>query len=415
VSAISGGEAGELAVPEPGLAAEAAPGQAAQDRPEVEAPLWRAALLATLPAWVVAHILIVLIQDLAERHTPPYAAAIPGRPPIHHLFTQLYTWDTAWYAGIAQHGYAGVPSEGIRFWPLLPLCVRALGLLGIDPLTGVLIVCWAAAFAFGALTYRLAYSLRPDRAFARRAAWLSQLAPGAFVLVMGYTEALAGLLAAAFLLAIRLGGEPGQGRRRWIRHAGGFVAGFCSGLVRPAGWMLCVPGVIEAARHVRRPSADAAARLAVAVSPLLGLGTFLWWVGVEYHDWLLPFSIQRQSNLRGTTLQDPIPSVLDSLNQVGNGAGAYTVILAIACLGLLWGCARRLPVSFTAWAAVSLAAAITAPHFSSFARYTAGILPLLLVGAMLTSDRRVWRWTICASAALCAYFAYQAFVGIYIP
>jgi hypothetical protein len=398
-------------IPERTPAAEPAPARCAGR------PLWLASLLAALPAWAAAHVLVLAMQNYARRRNPPFPAEMPGREQIHHLFDALFTWDTAWYSGIAEHGYAGVPGDGIRFWPLLPLSIRSLDLVGIGALTGALVVCWIAALAFGMLMYRVALALGGDPATARRAAWLSQLAPGAFVLVMGYTEALAGMLAAAFLASILLT-RPGvlptaRATRLW--YAAGFVAGVGSGLVRPTGWLLCLAGLVEVIHNRRDRPAGTAARLAVAASPVLGLLLFLGWVNSVYHDWLLPYSTQQAANLRGTTAANPWESALDSVNQGGNGAGALTVVLVVASVGLLWGCVRRLPPSFTVWAAVSLLAVITAPHFSSFARYSAGILPLLLVAAMLTTRRSAWWWTIGSSGALCGYFAFQSFIGIYIP
>jgi hypothetical protein len=383
--------------------------------------VWRAGLRAAVPAWIAARVLVIAVQDLASRATPNAPAKMPTGPVLHHLFNQLFSWDTAWYVGIAQSGYSGVASDGIRFWPLLPLVTRSLDVIGIGPETGVLVVCWAAALAFGVLMYRFALEAGADQAAARRSVWLSQLAPGAFVLVMGYTEALAGMLAAAFLIAIRQAapgrdeiGEGGGGRV-WLWHLVGIVAGFCSGLVRPTGWMLALPGAVEVLRHWRDPLAHTAARLLVALSPLLGVGTFLWWSRKTHGQWLLPYRTQELNGLRGTVAQNPIPSLLDSLNQSGNGAGAFTVILVVASLGLLWLCVRRMPVSYWLWSAVSIVSVITAPHFSSYARYASGILPLLVAGAMLTTNRHAWRWVLFSSAAFCAYFAYQGFIGVYIP
>ena len=399
--------------PAPTLAAASAPTAV---RP-ADRPLWLASLLAALPAWVIAHVLILAMQEYAERRNPPFAAQMPGREQIHHVFDALFTWDTAWYSGIAEHGYSGVPSDGIRFWPLLPLTIRSLDLVGIGALTGALVVCWAASLAFGMLIYRVALAVGGDEPMAGRAAWLSQLAPGAFVLVMGYTEALAGLLAAAFLASILLtrpGASP-TARATWTWYAVGFVAGVGSGLVRPTGWLLCLAGLVEVVGNRRDRPSGMAARLAVAASPVLGLLIFLGWVKAEYHDLMLPYSTQQAANLRGTTAANPFESALESINQSGNGAGAFTLLLVIASIGLLWGSVRRLPVSFTVWALASLAAVITAPHFSSFARYSAGIIPLLLVAAMLTTRRSAWWWTVGCSAALCGYFAFQSFIGIYIP
>lgn len=373
---------------------------------------WLAAFRSAAAAWLVAHLVIIAVQDLAERATPQFAAQMPGGPVLHHVFNQLYTWDTAWYLGIAQSGYSGVAHDGVRFWPLLPLVTRAVSAVGVPAATAILLVCWAGALLFGMLMYRLMLTVGGDAVAARRAAWLSQLAPGAFVLVMGYTEALSGVLAAAFLIAIR---QSARSRRVWLWHAAGFVAGLGSGLVRPTGLLLAAPGAIEAVRQRRDPAGQVLVRVLTALLPLLGTGLFLLWSHTVYGNWTLPYSIQKLEGLRGTYAQNPVTSALDSVNQTGNGAGAYTLILVVASAGLLWGCVRRLPVSYTAWASLSLLAAITAPHFSSFARYSAGILPLLLVAAMLTRDRWRWGWVLGGSTALCAYFAYQSFIGIYIP
>lgn len=392
---------------------------------------WGPAFRSALAAWVVAHVVIITVQDLAQRATPYFPAQMPGRPAIHHLFNQLFTWDTAWYAGIAQSGYHGVASDGVRFWPLLPLVTRTVAATGLGSLTAVLVVCWVASLLFGMLMYRLALTVGGDEVTARRAAWLSQLAPGAFVLVMGYTEALAGVCAAAYLIAIRQsaavsrrearggegdrGGDRGSNRQVWFWYAAGVLAGLGSGLVRPTGLLLAAAGLIELVRRWRDPWPHLAARALIAIAPPLGTGIYLLWSHHVYGNYTLPYTIQKLEGLRGTYAGNPLTSALDSVNQVGNGAGAFTLMLVVASVGLLGACVRRLPVSYTVWAALSLLAAVTAPHFSSFARYSAGILPLLLVAAMLARDWRRWAWAIGLSTALCAYFAYQSFIGIYIP
>lgn len=411
------------------FAAEAAPSvQAPTEAPDQGVRGWRAtwgpAFRSALAAWVAAHVVIILVQDIAQRAIPPFSAQMPGRPVIHHLFNQLFTWDTAWYSGIAQSGYKGVASDGVRFWPLLPLVTRAVAATGLGSLTAVLVVCWAGSLLFGMLMYRLALTVGGDDVTARRSAWLSQLAPGAFVLVMGYTEALAGVCAAAYLIAIRQSaasgreereGSEGSNRRVWLWYAAGVVSGLGSGLVRPTGLLLAAAGLIELVRRWRDPWPHLVARGLITIAPPLGTGIYLLWSHHVYGNYTLPYTIQKLEGLRGTYAGNPWTSALDSLNQVGNGAGAFTVVLVVASIGLLGACVRRLPVSYTVWAALSLLAAVTAPHFSSFARYSAGILPLLLVAAMLARDWRRWTWVIGSCTVLCAYFAYQSFIGIYIP
>jgi hypothetical protein len=185
--------------------------------------------------------------------------------------------------------------------------------------------------------------------------------------------------------------------------------------VRPTGLLLAAAGAIEVLRQRRDPLPHLAARVLVMLSPPLGTGIFLLWSHHVYGNYTLPYTIQKLEGLRGTYAGNPITSALDSVNQVGNGAGAFTLVLVVVSIGLLGACVRRLPVSYTVWAALSLLAALTAPHFSSFARYAAGIVPLLLVAAMLVKNRWQWAWVIGTSTALSAYFAYQSFIGIYVP
>ena len=117
-------------------------------------------------------------------------AQFPDGTPINGPMSQLLSWDTSWYLGLAEHGTrptappAGASSRCSRWSPW------RVGSLGIPPAAAILMICWLAAFAFGVLAFSSTLDLTGDEATASRAAWLSQLVPGAFALVMGYSEAL---------------------------------------------------------------------------------------------------------------------------------------------------------------------------------------------------------------------------------
>ena len=101
-------------------------------------------------------------------------------------------WDGSWYARIAEHGYAALPDESIRFFPLVPGLSRGLGAITpFDERAALVIVANASALVLGLLLYRLARLETGDAALARRSVWLLALAPPAYVFVMGYTEATA--------------------------------------------------------------------------------------------------------------------------------------------------------------------------------------------------------------------------------
>lgn len=399
---------------------------AASEQTGSERPMrpWRGAVAAAVPAWLVGTLLVIGLAELAS--SADERRGVMGLSPVfanEHL-RALFMWDTNWYVALARHGYAGNAHEAIRFFPLLPLTTRAVSALGIPAPAAILLLCWLAALGFAILVYRLTLLETRSALVARRATWLSQLAPGAFVLTMGYTEALSGLLAAAYLLAVRQYGADRRASRLWLWCAVGCVAGFGSGLVRPTGFLIAVVGGLELLmRLIRRDSlrvTDWIARLAMTISPVIGVGSFLWWCNHVNGDYLLPYREQTVGGLRGGVASNPWTSAwqtfaVPSTHGENGGVGMMSLVLVVASVGVLWACIRRLPLSLSAWAALNLVAALTAPFFSSFPRYLSGDIPLVIAAATLPRSRGAWLWTVGASAALCAFFAYRAFTGAYTP
>lgn len=347
----------------------------------------RDGLRAALPPWLLAHVIVLSVCVRIDRGA---------------IFAPLFAWDTHWYlaeAGGMAHGgnvfadYTG-PGGLAHFFPLTSLCVAGLALVTRLPVTFLLFAfCWILAWVFGALVHMIAMRETGDRTTARRAAWMSQLAPGAFVLVMGYTEPLAGVLAALYLLAIR------RQRAGWA-----LFAGLLAGVSRPTGVVLALPGLFEAVRAARRARwapRVVAAGLVQSASPVLGLFLYLAYCQWHFGDWILPYAQQVSSGNRGAVTQNPFATIQTLLNTPNSGSVLITSLVC-AAIGVfaLTACWGLLPGSFTAWSAVMFVLGITSPLFTSEPRYLAAVIPFCVSLPELIRGRRSWFAFLLANLAL---------------
>jgi hypothetical protein len=296
---------------------------------------------------------------------------------------------------LAENGYLAYGPSEVRFFPLLPGLVGAGHAVGIPVLPLLTAVCWIAALGFAAALHRLVLMETGDEPAARRSAWLIQLVPGANVLVLGYTEALAGLLAVAFFIALR------PGRRLSLAAP----LGVLSGLVRPTGLLLSAPAVVESLRH--RHDRGWLGRLLVAATPILGTVGFLSWSWYAFGDFLAPYRAQTGKELRGNVINTNWQFLFR--NSPGGYHWALVLALLLAAGLLLWLCVRRLPASYTVWAGLTVAAAVTAYGFHSLPRYLASAFPLVMAAALACQHRYVWRAVLWLSIA---GFAWVAYLGV---
>ena len=365
--------------------------------------LWRDATVA-LPGWITARVLVLSALPFA-RFVFDHAHATAPRLRLHE---GLLAWDGQWYEQIAKHGYAGTPRTGVRFFPLYPLAARALGVVFAHRYDVALVVLAnVPALLLGVLLVRLVRREGGDAAAAGRAAWLIALVPPAFVLVWGYSEAVAGCLAVAAFLALR--------RRRWWWAA---AAGFLSGLSRPSGGLLAVPALVEAVRGVREaPRKEVAARLVAVAAPVAGVATYLGWVGLRFGDALLPIRIQQQSWLRGRSA-DPLVSLSRAGSAAFNGHfggnGIHFPLMVLAAL-LVVVVFRRWPASYGAYALATLLVALSATRLGSSERYVFATFPFALGLVSLTRSTRVELAVLVTSGACMAGFATLAWLGAYVP
>jgi hypothetical protein len=323
----------------------------------------------------------------------------------------LLGWDAMWYRDIAEEGYQALPVEARRFFPALPTLVRmAAGVPGIDAGWTLIVLVNLAAVAFAFLAHRLALQWGMSAAAAQRVPWVIAFCPAAFVLAMGYTEAWFGVALCVVLLA-----AP---KHRWALV---IVAGLFGGLLRPTGVVLMLPIAIEAARGIvlvdRR---ELLTRIAAVASPAIGLLTYLAWSWAAFGDPWDPLTTQADPSLRGGFLFNPITSISNGLDAVAPGhirqMAPLLHLLWIGLAAVLLVVGRRLlPAPAVAFSLAMLLLGVTARGFTSFERYAASAVPLLLVAATLLTTPR--RRQVAATMAVLALWGYSfgAFLHAYVP
>jgi hypothetical protein len=369
---------------------------------------WLVAAAPTLIAsWLVARVVVAGSLALSA-YLRSQATDVAGTNPFPRA-TGLLGWDAAFYRDIATVGYAGLPDEARRFYPLLPLMARILGVgHAAGPVLLILVNVLALALAAG--VYRLVLSEGWGEAVGRRAVWLVAVAPPAFVLVMGYTEALAGVCAVVAFLGLRR-------ERWWLAAAGGAAAALC----RPTGLLLVLPALVETLRPAdhRRPVLP---RAAAVVAPLVGAGLYLAYLGVRFGDPLQPLRIQQEARLHGPAA-NPLSTIASAARgladgQVGTGLHVPWLVLLVVLLVVM---ARTLPASYTVWAGTTLVTSLVGTNLDSLERYAWSAFPFVLVAARLLGGRPgrwtrvLWPAALAGSAALLGSYALLAFLGLSVP
>jgi hypothetical protein len=352
-------------------------------------------------SWVTARVLVVGALALSAAIASKVTEISPG---AHLPRVGLLGWDAHFYSDIATHGYGGVDPQTRRFFPLLPLLTWLVGLGGHAAGVLLLVLVNVFAFAYGIALIRLARFEGMSVETARRAVWLLALAPPAFVMVMGYTEALAGLLAVITFYGLR-------SQRWWLAAAAGVLSGLC----RPPGALLLVPAAIEVWR-TRRAGGPWLPRIAAVIAPVVGAVAFLGYIGIRFGDPLQPLSVQQDPQLHGKLIS-PITLIHRAISGAGNHQLGTTLHLPwlLLFLLLLIPMARRLPASYTVWSALALVSALAGSNLASVERYCWSAFPFIFVGAALLSYRPLWRGVFALSSALLVVYASFAFLQFFVP
>jgi hypothetical protein len=361
-------------------------------------------LRAAVVPWALARVLVVGTLALTRFGVDHLENA---RRPVQ-LGQGLFAWDAAFYRDIAEHGYGAVRTGALRFFPLVPLLSRGLGVvfLGNDAVA-LIVIANGSALIFGALLYRLARLETGDPRLALRAAWFAAILPPAMALVLGYAEATFMALTVAMFLALR--------RRRF---AWAIPFGLLAGLTRPLGVLLAIPAAIEAARRWRSASPrDRVVRAGAVLSGPVGSGLYLLWVQVAYEDAWLPLRIQNERAHRGGTV-DPFTRVFDGIGDLIRGdrfGSGLHVLWAAVFVVLIVLLLRRLPASYGAYAAAVVIVNLSARNLDSFERYVMSAFPIVLAVALITARPDVERPVLALSAAGLVGYSVLGFLGVYVP
>ena len=365
------------------------------------------AVLAVLPAWVAARVLVAAALVIAHLSVRSFR---PDNPvALQRVRDGLLSWDGGWYRSIAEHGYATAGREALRFFPLYPLLGRGLGHVpGLGAGAALVVVANLASLLALAGLFLLVGHDRADPGLARRSVWLLALAPSAYAMVLAYADAVLLLCSVVVFLGIRTD--------RWWWAA---AAGLAAGADRPLGVLLVLPVAVElwSRRHTLDGTRERAGAAAALVAPLVGATAYLVWVGHRFGDVWLPFTVQQQNGHRGR-LAAPFDAMWHAAADALGGhhlGSALHIPWVLVCVGLAVLAWRRLPRSYAVFATAVLVVSLSSSNLDSFERYALGAFPLVVAASTCTSHRPVEIVVLVLSAAAMTGYATLAFLGVVVP
>jgi hypothetical protein len=353
-----------------------------------------------LGAWVCARLAVGMGFVVAEgirSNLRPDADLI-------HMKGGLLTYDAGWYRDLAERGYAGVPREGLRFFPLYHVVSRWLAWpFGGNSSLMLVIVANVSALVCLVLLHRLVLEEFGDDDLARRSMWVLALFPAAGTFVFGYSESLMLMLTLAMLLAVR--------RRSWLVA---ILFGILAGLCRPLAVLLVVPLAVDGLKGWNRVAFnERLLRLTTIGSPMIGVAAYLFYVGGTFGDWMEPITIQRGLR-RG--FQDPFTRLWDAFADLRSTlVGTPNLAFALVFAALLVVAARRQRMSWFLYALATWLVAMSANNIDSIGRYGLVAFPFVVAIAQLArSERAMWVVMTVSSAALTG-LTVMTLLGRYVP
>ncbi|MFF3461801.1 hypothetical protein ACWCQN_28225 [Streptomyces sp. NPDC001984] len=335
-----------------------------------------------------------------------------GRQPLLLLGR---SWDSAWYLGIAAHGYGRslhfrptVIHSDLAFFPLYPGLVRVV--TALTPLGGGaagLIVSWAAAGVAACGIYAVGARLY-GRGTGTALVLLWGLLPHSVVLSMAYTEPVLTAFAAWSLYAVLCG--------NWL-WAGLLAA--LAGLSRPNGFAVAAAVLAAAACEAWRRRGRVSHRLwtGTVLAPL-GWTAYVLWVGRRKGDLLGGyFEVQRLWGSRFDLGHGSLHFVRQMLLH-GNRFVFPMSMVIVAAAVLLYALllADRPPLPLLVYSGVLLLIALGGSgFFESKPRFLLPAFPLLLPLAralVRTARARPWHATVVVSALAGLSFVYGAYLVV---
>jgi hypothetical protein len=346
-----------------------------------------ASLLARAGGWfgVLTALLLYLVTRLAQLTAIGWMTPAGGPSVRDHLLV----WDAGWFVRVATEGYAHgysyddsgqMVGNGLAFFPLYPLLIRASAATGLSAPTAALVVAWLAAAAAAVLLHLLGTSL-----YSRRAGFalvvLACAQPMSVALSMAYSEGLFLALVAGMLLAAH--------RRAW--PAAGAL-GLAAALTRPTGAAAAVALALAALGTLRGGGrAERWQALTAAGVALAGVPAYLVWVALRVGDWNAWFTIQTagwgSSFDYGSSV---VRFAADSLRAGGDWVPLSTVwILAAAVVAAAVAVAQRVWPPLTVYGLLALILVLgQAGYYHSKPRLLVPVLLILVPAAVALGRAR---------------------------
>ncbi len=313
---------------------------------------------------------------------------------VTHQYS-LTLWDGGWYVLAAQHGWPhhvsaqldGAGQNTLAFFPAFPTVIRAVHFL--VPLT------WLRAGQVAAFICEMAmvsgvWLLARDvwgRTVADRSVVLLCFFPGAFILVLMYSEPLTIATAAFCLLALR--------RQQWV--VAGIMAALCA-TTRIIGVAVIAACVWEAAVAIRR---DRRWRSTVAVvmapAGILAWFAYLWastgdrlaWLHTEENGWAQHSSVMAIPDLVKSALHTHPADMNQVLALASTALGVVLLVVLVAARG---------PATFVVYSAAVLVLSATSVNPAGIRfRFVMTAFPLVIIMAKLLKDA-----AFSAAVALCS-------------
>jgi hypothetical protein len=330
-------------------------------------------------------------------------------------------WDAPHFLDVAVFGYRAVDNgnlfgpNGYRsvypgdlplyivFFPLFPAFVGVLAAVSGQPVLSAFLVTFVAGLFVAPLLYRL---VRRDEAHgvAMRAAWLLLIFPTAYVLHIGYTEALfLALVLGSFLLA-----RNGQW---WM--AGGL--GGLAALTRINGLILIPALAAEAATQwYARPPEQRRLRAEWLAIGLVGVG-FGVYLLINQLVYGTPFEFLRVQNEHWfKSLAPPWEGISGLIGWLADPDpdrslmyGGVELLFAGIGLAATVHAAFRLRPSYFTWMALNWLLFISTSFVLSVPRYTLTLFPLFISLGLLTQGRR-WLLVAISLLFLAGFFYFGA-------
>jgi Gpi18-like mannosyltransferase len=290
---------------------------------------------------------------------------------LDRYLAPLANWDGVWYERIATGGYDFMQhgASPIAFFPLYPLTIKALTLVGLPPILAGVAVSDIAIFFALAIVYG-SVERHVDANAARWATIVLATFPYALFTGIVYTEALFLCLTAAALDSFDRG-----------RYLFAGVFGALASATRVVGIML-VPAMLFAWLRDRRGRGA----LGAAVCSAAGLSFFMLF---QYVHFGTPFAFISAQHYwmsfpgSATTWSAVLAQPLDYRWRIGN------VMVAALVFCLTW---NRLPAATIAYGIVSLVCIVFSGNITSIDRHVYAIVTFSMGLGIVLSRVGFWRY-----------------------